>query len=65
MKILSYETTISIMYLNYYFSEKCDLNIVLGFGVGRGHGAILLGRCHMLVCILLDDYVDLEIKLKI
>ena len=30
------------MCLNIYFSEKCDLNGVLGCGVGRGHGEILL-----------------------
>ena len=42
MKILSYKNTMSIMCLNFYFSEKCDLNGVLGCGVGRGHGEILL-----------------------
>ena len=30
MKILSYKNTISIMCLNFYFSEKSDLNGVLG-----------------------------------
>ena len=30
MKILSYKNTRSIMCLNFYFSEKCDLNGVLG-----------------------------------
>ena len=30
------------MCLNIYFSEKCDLNGVMGCGVGRGHGEIVL-----------------------
>ena len=43
--------------------------MMLLFGVVSYKAAILLGRCHMLVCILLDDYrnsyVDLEKKLKL
>ena len=40
---------------------------MLLFDVVSYKAAILLGRCQMLVCILLDDegydYVELEIKL--
>ena len=36
MENLSYKNTISIMCLNFYFSEECDLNGVLGCGVGAG-----------------------------
>ena len=54
------------MCLNIYFSENATCT---GYWTRCGNGAILLGRCHMLVCILLDDYrnsyVDLEIKLKL
>ena len=42
--------------------------MMLLFGVVSYKAAILLGRCHMLVFILLDDYrnsyVDLEIKMN-
>ena len=57
------------MGMNIYFSEKA---LWMGYWTrvwGVVYGAILLGRCHMLVCILLDDYrnnyVELEIKMKL
>ena len=56
------------MSMYFYFSEKTTYT-AYWMWCGVVCGAILLGRCHMLVCILLDDYrnnyFDLEIKLKL